>query len=99
MEIKDKLMILKRDKYTCHYCNCNNPLAMTIDHKLPVSRGGTDEPENTVACCYICNQLKQNMTVPEFKKYSKALATLKKLGLSYIQFDQKLMKLIHKRKL
>lgn len=46
--------ILRRDNYTCRYCrSVENEL--TIDHVLPVSLGGQDEPENLVAACRDCN--------------------------------------------
>lgn len=46
--------VLRRDSYTCRYCrSTDNPLA--VDHVTPVSLGGTDAPENLVACCRDCN--------------------------------------------
>lgn len=48
----------------CFYCG--DDLATTVDHMLPVIRGGTDEPRNLVSCCLSCNSLKHDMTTDEF---------------------------------
>lgn len=62
----------KHGKLTCHYCkvtnlkaNNNCPLIndekqkATIDHVIPVSRGGKRYDErNLVVCCWVCNQKK-----------------------------------------
>jgi hypothetical protein len=48
--------ILRRDNHTCRYCGATAPDAqLTIDHVVPVSLGGSDEPDNLVAACKECN--------------------------------------------
>jgi len=48
--------ILRRDGHTCRYCGGKAPdVALTVDHVVPVSLGGTDEPVNLVAACADCN--------------------------------------------
>jgi len=59
--------------HKCVYCKCENRLILTVDHKLPIGRGGKDEESNKQVCCFICNQLKGALTDPEFRKYLKAL--------------------------
>ena len=49
--------ILSRDKNKCHYCG--EP-ATQIDHKVPLSHGGTNVTTNLVASCARCNNLKGN---------------------------------------
>lgn len=54
----------------CYYCGV--PLTQstrTIDHVLPLSRGGTNSKENKVLCCRRCNISKMDMTEEEFYKY------------------------------
>ncbi len=55
----------------CYYCRA--PLSeglharlATVDHKLPLSRGGTDSKANTVLACDVCNREKGDMTEAEF---------------------------------
>jgi 5-methylcytosine-specific restriction endonuclease McrA len=54
--------ILKRDDYECCYCGGR---ADTMDHIMPRSRGGQHSWKNIVACCYDCNQIKDNRTPDE----------------------------------
>ena len=58
--------LLARDRYTCAYCS--KLLALheaTIDHVLPVSRGGRSSWGNTVTACRPCNQRKADRTPHE----------------------------------
>ena len=51
---RTRFEVLRRDNHTCRYCrSTDNPL--TIDHVTPVALGGTDKPDNLVACCKACN--------------------------------------------
>ena len=52
---KRRLLVLKRDGYTCHYCHRD---ANSVDHVVPRSHGGTDDLDNLVACCSSCNSSK-----------------------------------------
>ena len=58
------------------YCNCNNPLMLTIDHKKARVNGGTDKEENLQVTCFVCNKLKGALSESDFKKYMEALITL-----------------------
>ncbi len=50
---KQRLLVLRRDCYTCHYCG--NPGANEVDHVIPRVSGGGDELSNLVSCCRLCN--------------------------------------------
>lgn len=53
--------VLRRDNYTCRYCrSTENPL--TIDHVVPVTLGGRDDPSNLVTACRDCNAGKSSAT-------------------------------------
>jgi 5-methylcytosine-specific restriction endonuclease McrA len=54
--------VLVRDGHRCAYCG---GAASTIDHVLPVSRGGQNSWLNTVAACGACNQRKGDRTPAE----------------------------------
>lgn len=54
--------VLRRDKHTCAYCGDH---ADTWDHVMPVSRGGLNTWDNTVAACRGCNGVKANRTPEE----------------------------------
>jgi 5-methylcytosine-specific restriction endonuclease McrA len=51
----------------CHYCRCDLTHAnISLDHRLPVSRGGAWTLTNMVVCCERCNQTKGSLTEDEF---------------------------------
>lgn len=64
----------------CFYCgvlmmrnaNENHPRRFTIDHLIPLSKGGTSKRKNLVACCKGCNREKGNKTVREFVSGGKS---------------------------
>jgi 5-methylcytosine-specific restriction endonuclease McrA len=54
--------VLVRDAQTCAYCGRHGT---TVDHVLPLSRGGGSSWLNTVAACAGCNHRKANRTPAE----------------------------------
>jgi hypothetical protein len=54
--------VLKRDGFKCHYCH-NGETLITVDHVIPRTLGGTDDPTNLVASCDDCNSGKTS-TLP-----------------------------------
>lgn len=69
--------MMRAQRGQCAYCRCpidyrmNLPLieigrAVTIDHVVPLSRGGENVASNRVAACYTCNQMKNNLSADEF---------------------------------
>ena len=58
-----KANLYVRDMYTCQYCN--TPYTkhnLTLDHVLPISKGGKTRWDNIVAACGPCNSAKGNKT-------------------------------------
>lgn len=50
-----------RDLFTCQYCETQFPQAkLTMDHVLPLSKGGKTNWENIVSACHPCNSKKGN---------------------------------------
>ncbi len=50
----------------CYYCQKTFPQKdLTMDHKVPMSRGGTSSKGNVVACCKPCNSEKKYLTPAE----------------------------------
>lgn len=57
--------ILERDNYSCVYCGgCDE---LEVDHRLPVSKGGTNDDENPCAACRSCNRDKRALTEEEWR--------------------------------
>lgn len=56
--------VLRRDDFTCRYCGGRAPdVALTVDHVVPRTLGGSDQPENLVAACQCCNSGKTSVPV------------------------------------
>ena len=50
----------------CHYCKKKFPREeLTLDHIVPVARGGRSTRGNLVVCCRKCNQSKGMLTPAE----------------------------------
>ena len=50
----------------CHYCGKKFPEEeLTLDHIVPVARGGKSTRGNLVICCRACNQAKKYLTPAE----------------------------------
>lgn len=47
----------------CRYCGC---VASSVDHRIPLVRGGSHWPANLVPCCTSCNSKKNSKTEFEF---------------------------------
>lgn len=55
--------IFIRDRQTCQYCHTHfSEKRLTIDHVLPLSKGGKHEWTNVVAACSKCNNVKGSRT-------------------------------------
>jgi 5-methylcytosine-specific restriction endonuclease McrA len=60
----------KCDKGTCHYCRRTFPPAeLTMDHIIPISRGGKSTKGNVVTCCKECNTQKKHLMPMEWDQY------------------------------
>lgn len=70
----------KKSSGVCHYCGRKfPPSTLTMDHVVPLARGGRSVKENLVPCCKECNNKKKNMLTVEWVEY---LDGLKKQNLS-----------------
>ena len=87
LNLREKEEVKKKFNYTCVYCGCTNKIVLTVDHKIPLIRGGLNEYANLECACVLCNQLKGNMTDIEFKKYLKAINTLASLKKMYVKVE------------
>jgi len=73
----------------CYYCGKKVGIrALTMDHIIPLSRGGRSTRDNLVPCCKSCNTRKKSALPVEWEKYMEELSkrssetTLEKKGSS-----------------
>lgn len=74
---RDEVYYLVRSSFksgfNCYYCNIplkikgDSTNKFSIDHKIPMSRGGTNTLDNLCVCCVRCNEVKGCMTEIEFR--------------------------------
>ena len=58
--------LFERDDWRCRYCgDIVTTETVTLDHIIPVSRGGTNVAENLATCCMMCNSIKSGRTYEE----------------------------------
>ena len=58
----------------CHYCQQHfKPSELTMDHVVPVIRGGKSTKGNVVPCCKECNNKKKHMLPMEWMEYLESL--------------------------
>ena len=57
-------------KGVCHYCRRSFPAKeLTMDHIVPLIRGGKSTKGNTVPCCKECNNQKKYLLPMEWDEY------------------------------
>jgi 5-methylcytosine-specific restriction endonuclease McrA len=64
----------KCSKGECYYCgNSVRPGALTMDHLVPLIRGGKSSRGNVVPACKSCNNKKKHLLPIEWEDYLKHL--------------------------
>lgn len=64
--VRIRFEIFKRDNFTCRYCGRKSPeVVLELDHIIPVSKGGTDDPINLTTSCFACNSGKSDKNLSE----------------------------------
>lgn len=80
----DRMAIFARDSWTCHLCGlavdytaeAGHPAYPTLDHIVPRSHGGPDEPSNLATCHSLCNSIRRDLDVAEMR-VPEMVATLR----------------------
>lgn len=61
-------------KGVCHYCGREfKPSDLTMDHLVPVARGGKTTKGNVVCACKECNNQKKYLLPMEWEQYLESL--------------------------
>ena len=60
--------VLVRDRYACAYCGSRTK-PITMDHVVPLSRGGKSTKGNLVPACKTCNNNKKSLLPMEWEAY------------------------------
>lgn len=72
---KDFIKLLKKTQSnSCAYC-LKNDVKLTVEHVLPLSRGGKHCFNNVILACTTCNFSKHNKTLEEWLEHNQKLQT------------------------
>ncbi|MBE9535749.1 MAG: HNH endonuclease [Proteobacteria bacterium] len=64
----------QKGKGFCYYCKGKvHPSELTMDHVVPVIRGGKSKKGNVVPCCKDCNNKKKHLLPVEWDDHLKSL--------------------------
>lgn len=72
---RKRLRIFLRDDWRCFWCSesvdmnatmQDSPRSATVDHIIPIARGGGNEDVNLVTSCNACNHARGNTPAEEF---------------------------------
>lgn len=79
---KDWLYIMNEFEWKCFYCGSGlHRYNRTIDHIIPITKGGLHEKWNIVPCCVSCNSSKNNKLLMEWISGNKYIEILDKIKL------------------
>lgn len=74
--------ILRTNGLKCYYCfrlmitrSYNSKVAPSRDHVIPLSRGGSNDGDNIVICCRMCNEIKGKLTGEEYTAWLSGSAS------------------------
>ena len=84
----EKMTVYSKASGRCAICGEHiSYKKFTIDHKRPLSKGGTNDFQNLQAVCKSCNQMKHYLTWNEFmrKLWKVTLHNLKNILKAYMK--------------
>ena len=83
-----------RDGYRCYICGKEfSERKLSIDHIIPLSRGGGNSWENMITCCTACNFKKGDKLLselglkPHFQAFKPNISNIQKLKADIGQYD------------
>lgn len=69
----------QKGKGQCYYCQARiHPSELTMDHVVPIIRGGLTSKGNVVPACKDCNDKKRYLLPIEWQEYLDSLAEQRK---------------------
>jgi len=83
LTVADLLTVIPEN---CVYCKQRiTPAILNIDHKVPVSRGGSYDLDNLIGICKSCNSRKSILDAHEYRQLLRKLAELTdELGSDFV---------------
>jgi hypothetical protein len=60
-----QIQVRQRAKFLCEYCHASEQwqyVSFTVDHVIPISKGGANSIDNLALACFHCNRKKSDKT-------------------------------------
>lgn len=71
--VEDITRLYEAQRGLCKYCGKDISSGYQVDHVMPLSRGGSNWPDNLALACKSCNSSKKDKTLTEWRDGSKSL--------------------------
>jgi len=76
--VVNAIVITKRFLASTKCCYCNRAYTVdrhkSLDHIIPICRGGSNDPSNINVCCFRCNLSKRDLTLDEWIEQCRCVA-------------------------
>ena len=78
--------VIRRAKGRCEACGCSvEERALEVDHIVPRNKGGSDDPSNLQALCYLCNAQKRDRDDTDFAEVQRGYAD-REVRMSFLRY-------------
>lgn len=76
----ERVLVYRKTEGHCYLCGefVDFP-SFTIDHEIPISKGGTNELENLACCCSECNKMKADLPLEDFLSRNLKIAAFQEM--------------------
>ena len=69
ISVHDRLEVYRKTKGHCYLCGAFIDFdSFEVEHKIPISKGGTNGLDNLFCACHCCNTIKQDIYLEDFMK-------------------------------
>lgn len=93
---RTRFEVFKRDSFCCGYCGGKPPsVVLEVDHIVPRSKGGTNDKENLLTSCKVCNAGKSDIRIKadpkliQISKEQREASVARLAALAEIAMQQK----------
>ena len=76
-------LVKSRDDAVCYHCGKRDSRGH-VDHLIPLSKGGSDDPSNLVWSCRKCNSSKSDLTVSEWEAKGEGGPMEREIAAGYV---------------
>jgi hypothetical protein len=78
----DMVKFKKNSEKVCHYCGkaITEKDELTVDHVIPLSKGGNSKNDNLVIACKACNREKSSLNADRYTEFVNIINLMSERG-------------------